>query len=97
MSENSSDNRFHNQLADPMTEVYFHRIKSVLKEQPEIVNTLEEQFLANQILSLDDFSKEILKVAKIGDNEYRIDILWGHLRSLIPTIPEVAVYLGNPA
>ena len=59
LSEISSDKRFHNQLADPMTEIYFHRIQSVLKELPGIVNTLEEQFLAYQSMSLDDFPKEI--------------------------------------
>ena len=54
-----------------MTEVIFHRIQSVLKEQPDIVNTLAEHFLAYQSMSLDNFPKEILEVAKIGDNEYR--------------------------
>ena len=66
LSENNSENgftRLHNQLADPMTEVYFHRIQSVLKEQPETVNTLEEQFFEYQGMSLDDFPEEILEAA----------------------------------
>ena len=74
---------------------HFSTIHAKLIEQPELLDTLEEEFLEYQALMNDDITQSIWNETLIQDTSqtehHRMDMVWGNLRQRFPLLSEVAL------
>ena len=72
----------------------FKRVHETLLEDPKMLDSVEEQFLDYQGMCETDIPSNIWEAAQIGDTQekqYRMDVIWGYLKSKLPLLAEIAL------
>ena len=69
----------------------FTRIHSKLVEESALLNTVEEEFMDHQSLTKEEISPETWENAKVGDGSFRMDVVWGFLKTILPIFSEIAM------
>ena len=73
----------------------FGRLHAKFIEDPSILNTIEEE-ISYQSFTREQISSDILKKAEVSDGSYRMNVVWGFLRTALPNLSQIAMVLVIP-
>jgi hypothetical protein len=72
----------------------FKRVYEGILNDPTLLDSVEEQFLDFQGMCETDIPRNIWEAAQIGDiqdKQYRMDVIWGYLKSKLPLPGKIAL------
>ena len=63
----------------------------MLISDPSMLDEVEEEFMDYQAMSDNVIPQMIWDAALVGDNQYRMDVIWGFLKEKLPRLTEIVL------